>query len=52
VGQKKLRYRVSEADLGVDEINTVSERVQARLLEMLGLTAETSFVQRDAAGAD
>jgi len=26
VGQKKLRYRVSEADLGVDEINTVSER--------------------------
>ena len=51
VGQKKLRYRVSEADLGVDEINAVSERVQSRLLEMFGLTAETSFVQRDAAGA-
>jgi hypothetical protein len=52
VGQKKLRYRVSEADLGVDEINATTERVQARLLEMFGLTAETSFVQRDAAGAD
>jgi NAD(P)-dependent dehydrogenase (short-subunit alcohol dehydrogenase family) len=52
VGQKKLRYRVSEADLGVDEINAVSERVQARLFETFRLTAETSFVQRDAAGAD
>ena len=53
VGQKKLRYRVSQGDLGVDEINAVSERVQSRLLEMFGLTAETSFVQRDAAaGAD
>ena len=52
VGQKKLRYRVSQSDLGVDEINATTDRVQARLLEMLGLTAETSFVQRDAAGAD
>jgi NAD(P)-dependent dehydrogenase (short-subunit alcohol dehydrogenase family) len=52
VGQKKLRYRVSQSDLGVDEINATTERVQARLFEMFGLTAETSFVQRDAAGAD
>lgn len=52
VGQKKLRYRVSEADLGVDDINAVSERVQSRLLEMFGLTAETSFVHREAASAD
>jgi NAD(P)-dependent dehydrogenase (short-subunit alcohol dehydrogenase family) len=51
VGQKKLRYRVSEADLGVDEINATTERVQARLLEMFGITAETSFVQRDAAAS-
>jgi len=51
VGQKMLRYRVSQADLGVDEINAVTERVQSRLLEMLGLAAETSFIQRDAAGA-
>jgi len=53
VGQKKLRYRVSQADLGVDEINATCERVQARLLEMFRLTSETSFVHRDAAaGAD
>jgi NAD(P)-dependent dehydrogenase (short-subunit alcohol dehydrogenase family) len=52
VGQKKLRYRVSEADLGVDEINVACESVQSRLLEMFGLTAETSFVQRAAAAAD
>lgn len=52
VGQKKLRYRVSPTDLGVDEINATTERVQARLLEMFGLNAETSFAQRDAAGAD
>jgi NAD(P)-dependent dehydrogenase (short-subunit alcohol dehydrogenase family) len=52
VGQKKLRYRVSQSDLGVDEINATTERVQSRLLEMFGLAAETSFVQRDAAGAD
>ena len=51
VGQKKLRYRVSQADLGVDEINATCERVQARLLDMFRLTAETSFVQRDAASA-
>jgi NAD(P)-dependent dehydrogenase (short-subunit alcohol dehydrogenase family) len=52
VGQKKLRYRVSQSDLGVDEINATTERVQARLFEMFRLTAETTFVQRDAAGAD
>jgi NAD(P)-dependent dehydrogenase (short-subunit alcohol dehydrogenase family) len=52
VGQKKFRYRVSPTDLGVDEINATTERVQARLLESFGLAAETSFVQRDAAGAD
>jgi NAD(P)-dependent dehydrogenase (short-subunit alcohol dehydrogenase family) len=52
VGQKKLRYRVSPTDLGVDEINATTDRVQSRLFEMFGLTSETSFVQRDAAGAD
>jgi NAD(P)-dependent dehydrogenase (short-subunit alcohol dehydrogenase family) len=51
-GQKKMRYRVSQSDLGVDEINVTTERVQARLLEMFGLTAETSFVHREAASAD
>ncbi len=52
VGQKKLRYRVSQADLGVDEVNATTDRVQARLLEMFGLVAETSFVHREAASAD
>jgi hypothetical protein len=52
VGQKKVRYRISKSDLGVDEINATSERVQARLLELFGLTAETTFVHREAAGAD
>lgn len=52
VGQKKLRYRVSQSDLGVDEINATTERVQARLFELFGIAAETTFVQREAAGAD
>lgn len=52
LGQKKLRYRVSQSDLGVDEVNATTDRVQTRLLEMFGLTAETSFVQCEAAGAD
>jgi NAD(P)-dependent dehydrogenase (short-subunit alcohol dehydrogenase family) len=51
VGQKKLRYRVSAADLGVDEINALSEAVQARLLEAFGLAADTAFVQTNTAGA-
>lgn len=49
-GQRKLRYRVSAASLGVDEINALSETVQSRMLELFGLTAETAFVQRSAAG--
>jgi NAD(P)-dependent dehydrogenase (short-subunit alcohol dehydrogenase family) len=52
VGEKKLRYRVSQADLGVDEVNATTDRVQARLLEMFGLVAETTFVHREAASAD
>ncbi len=52
VGQKKVRYRVSQSDLGVDEINVTTDRVQARLLEMFGLTPETSFVHREAASAE
>jgi NAD(P)-dependent dehydrogenase (short-subunit alcohol dehydrogenase family) len=47
-GQRKLRYRVSPSGLGVDEINALSEQVQARLFEIFGITAETAFVQRSA----
>jgi NAD(P)-dependent dehydrogenase (short-subunit alcohol dehydrogenase family) len=51
IGQKKLRYRVSAASLGVDEINALSESVQTRMLEGFGLSADTAFVQSSAAGA-
>jgi len=51
VGQKKLRYRVSAANLGIDEINALSETVQARMLEAFGLSADTAFVQTSATGA-
>ena len=48
-GQRKLRYRVSAAELGVDQINGLSEQVQGRLFEIFGIAAETAFVQRSAA---
>ena len=51
-GQRKLRYRVSPASLGVDEINVLSESVQARMLEAFGISADTAFAQRTAAGMD
>lgn len=50
-GQRKLRYRVSPADLGVDAINDISATVQSRMLENFGLTAETTFAQRSAASS-
>ena len=49
VGQRKLRYRVSSASLGVDEINALSANVQARFFEVLGIATDTAFVQRSAA---
>jgi hypothetical protein len=39
-------------DLGTDAINQVCHGVQGKLLEVFGLTAETSFAQSSAAGAD
>jgi NAD(P)-dependent dehydrogenase (short-subunit alcohol dehydrogenase family) len=51
VGQKKLRYRVSAASLGIDEINALSETVQTRMLEAFGLAEDTAFVQSNAASA-
>jgi NAD(P)-dependent dehydrogenase (short-subunit alcohol dehydrogenase family) len=51
-GQRKLRYRISPQDLGVDAINAVASQVQARVLEAFGVTAETTFAKRSAAGAD
>jgi NAD(P)-dependent dehydrogenase (short-subunit alcohol dehydrogenase family) len=48
-GQRKLRYRISPANLGIDEINALSEQTQARQLEAFGIAAETAFVQRSTA---
>jgi NAD(P)-dependent dehydrogenase (short-subunit alcohol dehydrogenase family) len=48
-GQRQLRYRVSAASLGIDEINTVCAQVPAGMLEAFGLIAETTFAQRSAA---
>jgi NAD(P)-dependent dehydrogenase (short-subunit alcohol dehydrogenase family) len=48
-GQRKLRYRVSAANLGVDEINNLCENLQARMFDALGITADTAFVRSTAA---
>jgi NAD(P)-dependent dehydrogenase (short-subunit alcohol dehydrogenase family) len=48
-GQRQLRYRVSAASLGVDEINAVCAQVQAGMLGAFGLAAETAFLKRSAA---
>ena len=49
VGRRKLRYRVSAASLGLDEINNLCEQVQARLFEAFGISADTAFVERSSA---
>ena len=43
-GEKHLRYRISAASLGVDEINALSRKVQASLLEAFGIAADTKFL--------
>jgi NAD(P)-dependent dehydrogenase (short-subunit alcohol dehydrogenase family) len=50
-GQRRGRYRVSSAGLGVDEINAIAEQVQRQLLEAFGFTADARFVHRKAANA-
>jgi NAD(P)-dependent dehydrogenase (short-subunit alcohol dehydrogenase family) len=44
-GEKQLRYLVSPATLGVDQINALSKQVQTNLLEALGLAADTKFLE-------
>jgi NAD(P)-dependent dehydrogenase (short-subunit alcohol dehydrogenase family) len=41
-GQRQLRYRVG-GGLGVDRINTLTEEIQAQLLEAFGITAAAKF---------
>ncbi|HTP67356.1 MAG TPA: SDR family oxidoreductase [Dongiaceae bacterium] len=48
-GQRKIRYRVSPQDFGVDQINAVSEQVQKAVLDRFGFADATRFTQRSAA---
>jgi hypothetical protein len=50
-GEKLLRYFVSPQDWGVGEINALSKRVQANMLEGFGLTADTKFLKGKAVGS-
>jgi hypothetical protein len=50
-GEKQLRYFVSPASLGVDQINALSKQVQANLLEAFGVAADIKFVKDKAVGA-
>jgi len=50
-GEKQLRYSVSSRNSGVDEINALSKRLQANMLEAFGLAAYTKFVKGKAVGA-
>jgi NAD(P)-dependent dehydrogenase (short-subunit alcohol dehydrogenase family) len=50
-GEKQLRYFVSPASLGVDQINALSKQVQANLLEAFGVAAGIKFVKDKAVGA-
>jgi NAD(P)-dependent dehydrogenase (short-subunit alcohol dehydrogenase family) len=50
-GEKQLRYLVVPQDFGVAEINALSKRVQANILEGFGLAADAKFVKGKAAGA-
>lgn len=49
-GEKQLRYVVSPQSFGVDEINALSKRVQANVLEAFGLAADTKFVKGKVVG--
>ena len=50
-GEKQLRYLVSPETFGVDQINALSEQVQAQVLEAFGLAADTGFLKGKAVGS-
>jgi hypothetical protein len=49
--EKQLRYRISAASFGVDEIHALSTQVQASLLEAFGIAADTRFIKGKAVGS-
>jgi NAD(P)-dependent dehydrogenase (short-subunit alcohol dehydrogenase family) len=51
-GQRRVRYRVSQVDPGVDAINDLCAQVQARVFDAFGLTGDTTFTQQSAASVD
>jgi hypothetical protein len=51
VGEKQLRYRISAASFGVDDISALSRQVQASLLEAFGIAANTRFIKGKAVGS-
>jgi len=50
-GEKQLRYLISRESFGVDQTNSLSQQVQANVLEAFGLTAETRFLKGRAVGS-
>ena len=42
-GQRQLRYRLGPGGPGVQRINTLTDEVQAQMLQAFGITAETKF---------
>jgi NAD(P)-dependent dehydrogenase (short-subunit alcohol dehydrogenase family) len=50
-GEKQLRYLVSPQSFGVDEMNALSKRVHANILEAFGLAADTKFRKGKAVGS-
>ena len=47
-GERQLRYRISAASFGVDEINALSRQVQTSLLEAFGIATDTKFRKGEA----
>lgn len=43
VGQRQIRYRVGPGGPGVERINTLTNEIQAQLLEAFGITTLTKF---------
>jgi NAD(P)-dependent dehydrogenase (short-subunit alcohol dehydrogenase family) len=48
-GERQLRYLVTPAPTGVDQINAVAAQVQANMLDAFGIAADTKFQKGKAA---
>jgi NAD(P)-dependent dehydrogenase (short-subunit alcohol dehydrogenase family) len=48
-GERKLRYRVSPYDVGVDAINTLCESTQSAVLQAFGVADDVRFIPKSAA---